>query len=728
MKKILLSLLFTVAVLTLRAQVDSTTFNIALDSNKSIELNGLWKFHDGDDSLWASKEYDDTKWQNIKSNFGIQDSSLFNGIGWFRLHIKIDSALTLSSASFSIYHYGASEIYVDGKFISSFGKVSKDPSKEKRYNPHTCALPMGTISPGIHTIAMRYSNADYRRLSNQYDANNIGFTITLYKSYNAFKQNEKNSFGLNAIGIALSFSFFTLCFIHLLIFLFYRKYVSNFYYSIFVALLGSLFFIPILIDNTTDSEFSVKYFYYYILYVLPIFFYSMLLLEYSIFNEKFWYRLLIATALILGIGTTLTLLFGQDAPGYYFSFSVDIGAFCTSLSVVITAIIRKKEGAWIIGTGSLLFLLLLGIILFSLLFSRNVNFNISSGETSGLVLSILILLAITSIPISMSVFLARQFAQTNKNLEKELQHVEELSNKTIEQEKERQKLLESQNELLETQVKERTSEIISQKNIIEEKNKSITDSINYAQTIQKAILPAQEYVNRIFPESFVLFKPKDIVSGDFYWLTEKNEKKIIAVCDCTGHGVPGSMMSMIGNNLLNHIVNEKGITTPNEILNHLHKDIRKTLRQEEQSEARDGMDISILCFNADKSIEFAGAQRPLWIVEKTTDSNEKPFQLIEIKGNKFAIGGIQLEMERSFTNHNVAIKGQSTLYIFSDGYADQFSDKDSKLMSSRFKEMLLNMQRLSMLEQQKYLDTFIENWKGTREQIDDILVIGVKIV
>jgi serine phosphatase RsbU (regulator of sigma subunit) len=277
-------------------------------------------------------------------------------------------------------------------------------------------------------------------------------------------------------------------------------------------------------------------------------------------------------------------------------------------------------------------------------------------------------------------------------------------------------------EVLEIKVKERTSEVVQQKTIIERKNRDITDSIDYAKTIQEATLPSAELLVDYFPDSFILYKPKDIVSGDFYWLAEKNGKKLIAACDCTGHGVPGALMSMVGNNVLNQLVNEKQLTAPDEILNHLHKEIRKALKQEEQSTTKDGMDAAIIAFNNETEIEYAGAQRPLWIIKK-----QKEIPLFEIKGDKFAIGGSQTEKERKFTKHTISLAKGDSMYIFSDGYADQFSDENKKLMTSRFKEILLSIQDKTMQEQKEYLNTFIDNWIGKREQIDDILVIGIRV-
>ncbi|MES2285199.1 MAG: tetratricopeptide repeat protein [Bacteroidota bacterium] len=275
---------------------------------------------------------------------------------------------------------------------------------------------------------------------------------------------------------------------------------------------------------------------------------------------------------------------------------------------------------------------------------------------------------------------------------------------------------------------------------IEVKNKDITDSINYSKRIQDASLSPKELKYKLFPDCFVLFKPKDIVSGDFYWYAEKNGKRLIASCDCTGHGVPGALMSMIGNNILNRIVNEKGVTSPDEILNRLHKEIRKALNQEEQSGTKDGMDIALVVFNNETEIEYAGAHRPLWII-KNGDNSElvidndasqqvitKNQQLIEEKADKFSIGGAQSEIERKFTNHKISLSKGDSIYIFSDGFVDQFGGtKGKKFMSKRFKDLLLVSCGQSMVEQEKNLRKALESWKGSREQVDDILVIGIKI-
>jgi serine phosphatase RsbU (regulator of sigma subunit) len=258
---------------------------------------------------------------------------------------------------------------------------------------------------------------------------------------------------------------------------------------------------------------------------------------------------------------------------------------------------------------------------------------------------------------------------------------------------------------------------------IEEKNKEIKDSINYSKHIQEASLPSKELKYELFHDIFILFQPKDIVSGDFYWDTEKNGKRIIACCDCTGHGVPGALMSMIGSNILNQLVNENGITAADEILNELHKEIRKALKQDEQTNgSKDGMDIALIVFNSATEIEYAGAQRPLWIV------GNSELSLTEIKADKFPIGGYQSEAERKFTKHVFNLFTGDCVYIASDGYADQFGGvAGKKFMTKRMKELLINNCKKPMSEQEVLLMNSIKKWMGNYEQVDDMLVIGIRV-
>jgi sigma-B regulation protein RsbU (phosphoserine phosphatase) len=281
--------------------------------------------------------------------------------------------------------------------------------------------------------------------------------------------------------------------------------------------------------------------------------------------------------------------------------------------------------------------------------------------------------------------------------------------------------------------------------IIEDKNKDITDSINYAKRIQEAILPPKELKQKLFPDSFLLFQPRDIVSGDFYWFTEKNGKKLIAAVDCTGHGVPGAFMSMIGNGFLNQVVNEKGITTPSEILVQLRALIIASLKQSGAAgENKDGMDISLLSFDdSNNTVEYAGANNPLWVIRKNEQTgkgtenaqvisnmltNTLPLPVIEeIKADKQPIG-IYLTELKPFTNHQVKLYPGDSLYIFTDGFVDQMGGPSGKKFKSKtFKELLFSIQHLPMKKQEEVIRKTLQEWKGRFDQTDDILVIGVRV-
>jgi serine phosphatase RsbU (regulator of sigma subunit) len=265
-------------------------------------------------------------------------------------------------------------------------------------------------------------------------------------------------------------------------------------------------------------------------------------------------------------------------------------------------------------------------------------------------------------------------------------------------------------------VAERTREL-------EEKNRDITSSIEYAKRIQEAILPSKEHIFNKLKKVFILYQPKDIVSGDFYWFAEQNGVKIFAVVDCTGHGVPGAFMSMIGHNLLHQIVSERQITDPAEILNQLHKGVQEALRQgHNEINTNDGMDVSLIAIDEKNGlVNWAGANRPLVVVDRNR-------QLIKYDGNKFPIGGAQLDSHRSFTTRRIEIEKGSMAYMFSDGYADQFGgDRGKKFMVKRFHDLLSEIHLLSAEEQRVALKQNFEDWRQNHEQVDDVLIVGIEI-
>jgi serine phosphatase RsbU (regulator of sigma subunit) len=284
---------------------------------------------------------------------------------------------------------------------------------------------------------------------------------------------------------------------------------------------------------------------------------------------------------------------------------------------------------------------------------------------------------------------------------------------------------------LEQKVKERTEEVVrqkveleSQKHEIEELLKEVTDSIHYAKRIQNAILPKDSFMKKLVPQSFVLFKPKDIVSGDFYWVTQMKGKAVFAAVDCTGHGVPGALMTIVGYNKLNQAAAQ--ITSdpdPASILDGLNKGVIETFTHDgSEAEIKDGMDAAMCVIDSkNRTVQFAGAFNPLYLIKKGSADVE------EIKGDKFPIGAF-IGGQQSFTNHTFQLEEGDTFYLFSDGYADQFGgEKGKKFRYKNLRDLLISIQDKSMEEQRTILDTTIENWKGNLEQIDDILVMGFRM-
>lgn len=320
----------------------------------------------------------------------------------------------------------------------------------------------------------------------------------------------------------------------------------------------------------------------------------------------------------------------------------------------------------------------------------------------------------------------------------------------------RERKLQHDKRVLEQKVVERTAEIARQKEEIERKNdalqeqqleilaqrdeierqrdvatqqrdqialqkQEITDSIHYASRIQSAILPSDDFTEEVLPDHFILFKPRDIVSGDFYWMTRRDHLVVVVAADCTGHGVPGAFMSMLGVSLLNEIVNKEDTFQANLILNNLRENVKITLSQTgKEAEAKDGMDISLCVINTETNIlQFAGANNPLYLVR-----NE---ELIEYKGDNMPIG-IHAGEERSFSSKEVQIQPGDSFYIFSDGYTDQFGGPGGgKFKTKPFKRLFAGMSKKPMSEQKQILEETLEQWRGNLDQVDDILVIGFTI-
>jgi sigma-B regulation protein RsbU (phosphoserine phosphatase) len=295
------------------------------------------------------------------------------------------------------------------------------------------------------------------------------------------------------------------------------------------------------------------------------------------------------------------------------------------------------------------------------------------------------------------------------NIDKGLEtyHLREQNRKLIED-------LKVANQTLEQKVIERTQKIETQ-------NREITSSIQYASRIQNALLPPNEELKRLLPSYFILSKPRDIVSGDYYWLASKDDKVIIAVADCTGHGVPGAFMSILGVSFLNEIVNKAVTIRANEILNQLCGQVIKSLHQTgKKDETRDGMEMGLCVMDFSKNkLQFSGAFRPLYLIRDN--------ELKEFRGDSMPIG-IYEEEDQSFSNTEVLFQKDDIIYLFTDGYVDQLGGTERKTFRSKnFKKLLIEIHNLPMHEQKKVLDNNYKAWRGEIDQVDDILIVGIKI-
>ncbi len=271
-----------------------------------------------------------------------------------------------------------------------------------------------------------------------------------------------------------------------------------------------------------------------------------------------------------------------------------------------------------------------------------------------------------------------------------------------------------------SEMKSAYSEIEIQRSELQLRNKDLTDSLNYARRIQAALLPSEHHIRRIFPDYFIYYRPKHIVSGDFYWFSERDDKYFIAAADCTGHGVPGALMSMIGLELIHKIINDMKVDDSDQVLLTMNRELESAFYKEESGKPiiKDGIEMSICIIDKKtRLMEFSGAFLPVYIVRDD--------KLIEIKGDKKNV--VQSFAMVSFNRSTFTLQDGDLLYLFSDGYADQFGGPDNKkFMYRRLRHILLTISKYPLPDQQRILDETIDSWMEGHDQIDDMMILGVK--
>ena len=660
-----------------------------LMSDDLVPLDQLWIYHKGDNPTWSNLDLDDSRWSEIESKLNLNEipDTVFEGICWFRTKFKIDSTLVNKPLGLVVAQSGASEIYIDGKLVANYGTVGLNKETELAYHPGPMPLAIFLDSREEHQIAIRYSNHRYLEAMSRYEVLRAGPTVSI-------KDLNESTKGTIATEVMVSFMFtlifgllFAFSFIHLLIYLFYKRHKSNLYYSLFTFVFSLFFLFPTI--GMIGHDPSVNMFVgHYIYFLIPLLLFSLTRFMYSLFYDRlpkvFW-------ALTILTVVTILVSYFFEVNNWLIIVQAAFGLF-EAVRIIIRGLIKKQQGSKILGTGVLLFVALISAVVILIIITTDGQFEFNISGVFGLLLLGLILLALLSIPLSMSVYLARVFATVNKNLEEE-------------------------KEKLEARVVERTAEVILQKETIEDKNQEIIDSITYAKRIQRAILPSANLIKSCLSESFILYKPKDIVAGDFYWIEPLEDETILfAAADCTGHGVPGAMVSVVCNNAMNRAVREYSKTEPGAILDKT-RDIVIQEFEKSDEEVKDGMDIALCSLNGHK-LQYAGAHNPLWIIREG--------EIIETKANKQPIG--KFDNLEPYTTHSFYLQKGDSIYIFSDGYVDQFGgEKGKKFKAKAFRALLLSIQDKQMEEKKIIIDDAFEGWRGNLEQIDDVCVIGVKI-
>ncbi len=671
----------------------------------SMELSGEWEFYweqlltpeDFKDS--AKKEFNLIK---VPGSWGSQKNmagETYPVYGHATYHLQVDLPKNITTIGILIPKiWSSSKIWINGEILLERGKVS-----EKMGSGYE-----NQIVEKLLKVPLNQPKLDIIIQVSSFDNLVSGLVQPIFiGNYDRMEERRDlmNGVDMMWLGCLLLMSVY-----HFILYIFRKKNTSTLYFGIACLLIasrilvfGEHYFHEFLKEGDNILQLNLYSVYQFKIYYISSFILIPIALSYirSLYPDESNLIVIRVCALILGIYCIILIVLPPHitAPTITIFEVIAVIFELYLLYVLLMAIIRKRKDA---------ILQMLGI-LFMIFASVNDTLH---GEEIDLVGSIELT------PGAFAIFLSMQFFIIAKRFSNAFTEVEDLSENLEQKVEERTlELNEANHELVQT-----LDTLHKAKREIEDKNKEITDSITYAQRIQQAILPLAENFNQALSGCFVLFKPRDIVSGDFYYLEEVKGKIIVAAIDCTGHGVPGAFMSMLGKEILDNVILEREIIEADKILNELHKGIRQVLKQKASSN-RDGMDLSLLVIDkTNNTIEYAGAKNALIYVQDG--------ELVEIKADKMSIGGEQQEEERIFTKHHIEIKPNTTFYLFTDGYQDQFGGPEGrKFMIKRLREIILNINQRPMKDQKLILNQRIEQWmkEGSERQIDDILVMGIRV-
>lgn len=663
-----------------------------LKENAYLPLDGEWEFHWKTFLIDATKQKKEPYLIPVPSSwtrYTLNKASISGkGYATYRLIIKLPTSRP--ELSIKILTIGtAYELYANGWLISSAGKIGKTHAEmTPRMLPVVVKVPDFAIDEIelIVQVSNFHDNTGGIRQSIEF-----GQTETL----------QRNKDRMIAVDLIMAGGFFIMAIYHLGIYLLRRKDRSALYFCVVGLLFGirtmltdERYLLHLFPSISWEFSFLTEYACVYVGFPFYVMFFR------SVYPEEFSKRILIAVQIVCGFLFLLVLI----TPPSIFSetqtfaqlFMLTAGVYI--MYALVQAAYQDRDAARIFLVG------------FTLFFITAINDTLHDAHfiQTGFYASYGLLFFIFTQSFVLSIRLAKSFST-----------VEDLT------------------QTLEQRVEDRThalalqkDEVLRKTEIIENKNKNITASINYASRIQQAILGNNESITSNFKDSFLLLKPRDIVSGDFYWFSEVKRSgalpgqehrtlffKVIVAGDCTGHGIPAAFMTVLGNTLLDEIVNENRITNPGKILSLLD---RKLMMKLQRQNVNDGMDISMLIFDEEnKKVGFAGAHHPLYYVRKG--------EIFQIAGSKFPIGSEQYT-KKKFDTHTIDYEDNDVFYIFSDGYQDQFGGEENlKYYKKRFRHFLLSISHLTMAEQEALLRTELASWQGDRHQTDDILVIGIRV-
>lgn len=654
-----------------------------IDSTNII-VKDNWRYHPGDDSSWSNPLFDDSQWEVIDSHLEITDSMKieWEGIGWFRRIIQIDSALVNDNIALSFGQYGASQIFLNGKQVHEFGKVGSSTDTEENYQPRRIPIIINLDSNLVYTLAIRYSNWQAKENYDWYKKwfSQIGFSLSVSNSNRIIKSAVHNEGLTYAVNIGISGIFFTLSLLYFLLYLFYLRKKENLYYSLFTFFLGIIFFISVAIRFNSSNLNLESIFLIINNSALAFAFVSYLGFLYSIFYSKMpkQFFLFLVTAIIINIFVLVNI--SSDFENYTLIVLISLAAI-EGLRVIIIAIKNKRKNSWIIGAGVIVFAtFILGLVILSI---ATINLN----SIFGLVFFFMGLL---SLPLTMSIYLARNIAITNRELEQQLITVKELSLREIENQKNAAEL-----------------KIKAERDRSEHERK--TKELEEARQLQLSLLPKELPKLQNF-DIAVYMKTATEVGGDYYDFNVSDDGILTtAIGDATGHGLMAGTMVTATKSLFNSFA--------------CNPDILWILSQMAVSLSKMNFRLLSMCFaivkinNKKLKISSAGMP-PVLIHRKGSDAVEELF----LRGMPLGAS-----VKYDYELKEVDLDEGDTVFMYSDGFPELFNQNKEMFGYERVKK---EIQRIAHNNSQTIineLNKVVENWAGEKAPDDDITFVVIKV-